>query len=114
MPCRSARAAALQRMLEEHTYFAVLYWLWVEPEISGVFVPRMIETFGLSWPLRSIVQHSVRKEMRHNLHGQARLQFVGSLLIYLKTFPTTLPSHDAVLHAVYDERYTPCFLHTLT
>ena len=61
-------------MLEEHTYFVVLYWLWVEPEGSRVFVPRMIDTFCLSWPLRPIVQHSVWKEMKKNLHGQVRAQ----------------------------------------
>lgn len=70
--CRAAQAVALQRMLEEHTYFCVLYWLWVEPAVSGAFVPRMIGTFGLPWPLRPIVQRSVWKDMKRNLHGQVR------------------------------------------
>lgn len=68
--CRVAQAVAVQRMLEEHTYFVALYWLWVQPDVSGVFVPRMMDTFGLPWPLRPIVQRSVKKEMCRNLHGQ--------------------------------------------
>lgn len=76
-----AQAVALQRMLEDSTYFVALYWLWVEPEVSGVFVPRMIDTFGLSWPLRSIVKHSVKKEMRANLHGQVWGHCYYSLVI---------------------------------
>jgi hypothetical protein len=72
LTCRAAQAVALQRMLEEHTYFVVLYFLWVEPEVSAVFVPHMFETIGLPWLLKGFVQRSVKKEMRRNLHGQVR------------------------------------------
>jgi glutathione S-transferase len=62
-----AMALALQRLLEEHLYWAVLYTRWIEPQ--GWALTRPAFFAGLSAPLAWIVPPLARRGMAKELHG---------------------------------------------
>ena len=63
-----AGAHALQRMIDESLYWAVLYARWVDPDGWRVFAPAL---FGfLPWPLKSVVPGRVRSRVAKSLHAQ--------------------------------------------
>lgn len=59
---------ALRRMLEEHTYFALLWLRWIDAAGWRTTAPAF---FGsLPWPLRALVPPLVRRKIRRDLIGQ--------------------------------------------
>jgi glutathione S-transferase len=59
---------ALRRMLEEHTYFAMLWLRWVD---DGAWPATRAAFFGtLPAPLRAVVPALVRRKMRRDLGAQ--------------------------------------------
>lgn len=63
-----AEHLALRRMLEEHTYFALLWLRWIDTDGWRATGPAF---FGhMPWPLRSLVPAIVRRKIRRDLQGQ--------------------------------------------
>ena len=59
---------ALRRMVEEHSYFALLWLRWIDDPGWALTRPAF---FGkMPWPLSSIVPPLVRRKMRRDLIGQ--------------------------------------------
>ena len=65
---QKALALAFQRLLEENTYWAVMYTRWVEPE--GWAVTRPAFFADLPWPLKWIVPGLARRGLIKQLWGQ--------------------------------------------
>lgn len=63
-------ATSLQRMLEEHTYFAVIYMLWQQDDVWSEYGPHVFEE--VPFMLRSTVSCMVRSGIVRDLHGQVR------------------------------------------
>lgn len=63
-----ARALALQRLLEEHLYFVLVWSRWVDPEGWQSFGPAALA--GIPPPLRQLAAIVVRRRIRNDLHGQ--------------------------------------------
>lgn len=62
-----ATALAIQRLIEEHLYWAVLYDRWIsEP---GWALTRPAVFASMPWPLRAIVPHIARRGLRAELNG---------------------------------------------
>lgn len=62
------RALALMRMLEEHSYWALIYFRWLDDEIW----PQTRETFfaNMNPVVRSMASNAVRKKTRRDAMGQ--------------------------------------------
>ena len=61
------RAAA--RMLEESTYWSVVYGRWMDPDNWEQITKP--EFFGsLPWPLKSIIPAFLQRGLRRSMHGQ--------------------------------------------
>ena len=59
---------ALQRMIEEHLYFALVQDRWARDEVWAIIKDKY---FGfLPWPLKAFVPGMVRKAALKDLHGQ--------------------------------------------
>jgi glutathione S-transferase len=59
---------ALRRMVEEHSYFALLWLRWIDDAGWALTAPAF---FGqLPWPLRLVVPALVRRQVRRDLWGQ--------------------------------------------
>lgn len=67
-PQAAALATSLQRMLEEHTYFAVIYMLWQRDDVWSEYGPHVFE--DVPFLLRSTVSSMVRSGIVRDLHGQ--------------------------------------------
>jgi len=66
-PQQKAQALALQRMLEEHLYWTVLYSRWVEP--ANWLILKQ-EFFGkLPFPLQKLIPALIRKRVIKDLHA---------------------------------------------
>ena len=67
-----AEALAVQRMIEEHYYWTLVYSRWMDPfnrrQVNKLFFAR------LSFLMRPIIAHTIRKKARTNLigHGMGR------------------------------------------
>lgn len=66
--CRAALATSLQRMLEEHTYFAVIYMLWQRDDVWSEYGPHVFE--DVPFLMRGAVSSMVRSGIVRDLHGQ--------------------------------------------
>ncbi len=66
-PEQRATALALQRLMEEHLYWAVLYLRWIED--SNWSGTRQAFFGGLPPVLRTLVPMGARRGMRRELHG---------------------------------------------
>jgi hypothetical protein len=75
---RRAHALALQRMLEEHTYFGVVYGMWRKDEISAEYGPnlfRTIPSIANSWIFSAmipLIRLSSKSKLLRDLDGQVR------------------------------------------
>lgn len=67
-------AASLQRMLEEHSYFAACFSLWQQKEVARAYCPAVIAAI---MPLPSFIAAFLtmlsRRQLVRDLHGQVRL-----------------------------------------
>ncbi len=62
-----AVAHAMQRMIGEHLYWAMLYSRWIDPEAWPYY--REVLFKGVPGPLRLLVSSMVRRKLRRQLHG---------------------------------------------
>jgi glutathione S-transferase len=60
-------AWACEKMLEDHLYWAVLRWRWLDDASFEKGPARFFDTVPA--PLRALVRRMVRKEIRKNLHA---------------------------------------------
>lgn len=65
---QKAAAHAFRKMLEEHTYWGMIYARWIDPE----YWPAFREAFFGKLPpgVRGAVAAMVRRKLRRDLHGQ--------------------------------------------
>ena len=66
-------------MLEEHTYFAVIYMLWQRDDVWSEYGPHVFE--DVPFLMRGVVSSMVRSGILRDLHGQVRP--AARLLSYL-------------------------------
>ena len=67
-PLQMAQSHALQRMLEERLYWAIVYSRWMEPANAPLFL-KMI--FGsVPWPMRRLIARIGQKSVKAALHHQ--------------------------------------------
>jgi glutathione S-transferase len=67
-PLQKAQGFALQRLLEEHFYFAVVYYRWLNPAYSKVFMAHIFKK--MSAVLKLFVPALVRRGVRKQLYEQ--------------------------------------------
>jgi glutathione S-transferase len=60
-------AWACEKMLEDHLYWAVLHWRWIDAASFAKGPARFFD--GLPAPLRPLVRRIVRRMIRKNLHA---------------------------------------------
>eukprot|EP00892_Ulva_mutabilis_P003101 jgi/Ulvmu1/12792/UM097_0019.1 len=63
-----ALATSLQRMLEEHTYFGVIFMLWQQDDVWSEYGPHVFEE--VPYLLRGTVSSMVRSAIVRDIHGQ--------------------------------------------
>lgn len=68
--CRKATAAALVRMLEEHTYFCYVYSIWVCKNTSAEILPLVTAALPIPGVLKPLAISVVRMKMTRDLKGQ--------------------------------------------
>lgn len=58
-------------MLEEHFYFACVYFLWQREEVAMEYCPRLLAT-GSSFPkfVLTLITRMLRRMVVRTLHGQ--------------------------------------------
>lgn len=65
---QKAQSHALQRMLEERLYWAIVYSRWMEPANAQGFLAIL---FGpVPWPVRGLITRQARKNVETALHHQ--------------------------------------------
>lgn len=67
-PLQKAQSHALQRMLEERLYWAIVYSRWMEPANATLFLKLL---FGsVPWPMRRLIARAGQKSVAAALHHQ--------------------------------------------
>lgn len=79
-------------MLEDHTYFSVLYTLWKDDEVAGAFVPELLRSVAKatgSTLLKSctpLLRMFFRSKVVRDLDGQVRCAALLLMFWVLKSF----------------------------
>lgn len=116
-----ALSLAFQRMLEEHFYFAAIYYRWLKDENFVHVKKAFFDSFP--WPIKEIVPPIILKKLRRDLKGQglgrldedylairanqdlqAVADFLGDKTYCFGETPRTL---DAVFYAFLATAYIP-------
>lgn len=64
-----AESVALQRMLEEHLYWVIVYSRWQDPEAWTAFKNMVSGNFGAPALLLDIFRPLLRRRVRNHMHG---------------------------------------------
>lgn len=69
-----AESLALQRLMEEHLYWVLVYARWVDPDHAAEIRTYIAQLIPLPWPMsvlvRTMIQRSIRATLHH--HGIGR------------------------------------------
>jgi glutathione S-transferase len=112
-PLQKAQGLALQRLLEEHFYFAVIYFRWLNPAYSKIFVAHIFKKVPalLRFFVPTLIRRSVRKQLYQQgmgRHSEGEIidlgkQDIDAVVSMLGTqefiFGDRPTSYDAVLFA---------------
>ncbi len=109
-----AQALALQRMIEEHLYWVLVYSRWIDP--AGWAIVKKMFFAKLPWPMKLFVPELIRKKVTKQLHAcgigrhakgtiyqlgvndlKALADFLGDKLFFFGEQPT---SFDACAYAM--------------
>lgn len=118
-----ATAWAVEKLLEDHLYWPMLYYRWCDDANFAIVAERF---FGrVPWPMRGWVKQSVRKKMRNYLHAQGsgrhseaeKIQLaekaLGAIAVLLGDKPYLMGERrcgtDATLAAFLINLYCPLF-----
>ncbi len=66
-PGQRALGLAIQRLVEENLYWALIYLRWIDD--AGFALARRVFFAGLPAPLRLVVPHLARRAVRKEIHG---------------------------------------------
>ncbi len=99
-PVQQAQGLCIQRLIEEHLYWCMLYSRWCDaanwPTTKNVLFAKV------PWWLRNLIAHSVKKAMRQDLHAsgigrhqQSEIYQMG--VADLKALTTILSQHPFIL-----------------
>jgi len=80
---QQALAWTCEKMLEDHLYWAVLHWRWMDAANFAKGPARFFD--GLPAPLRPLVRRIVRGSIRKNLHAQGMGRHTPEDITWLAT-----------------------------
>src|SRR5262249_49897750 len=65
-----SESLALQRLMEEHLYWVMVYGRWVDPEADRETYAYVKQLTGIPGPIYPLISPLLRREIRGTLHAQ--------------------------------------------